>query len=179
METYNIAAAAVEVPPMSWEEVTARLERGFNQGPGSQEGEPGRYTTWVSTINADGGPHVNAVGAIWLDGAFYLVTGPKTRRGRNLARDPRCALSLSVREFDLVVEGRVTRVLGDELTRVARHYHDHEGWPAEVDESGDALTAPFNAQTAGPAPWHVHRLDIVSAHAVECVEPGRATRWRF
>jgi len=178
METRNLAEM-YDAPPMSWAEVTARLDQGFNQGPGSQEGEPGRYTTWVSTINADGGPHVNAVGAIWLDGSFYLVTGPGTRRGRNHARDPRCALSLSVREFDLVVEGRVTRILGDELERVAKHYHDDEGWPAEVDESGEAVTAPFNAQSAGPAPWHVFRIDATSAHAVATVEPYGATRWRF
>ncbi|TQL67737.1 pyridoxamine 5'-phosphate oxidase [Nocardioides albertanoniae] len=178
MKTYNLAEM-YGAPTMSWEEVSERLEAGFNQGPGSQEGEPGRYTTWVSTINADGGPHVNAVGAVWFEGSFYLVTGPTTRRGRNLDRDPRCAVSLSVREFDLVVEGRATRVLGDELARVARRYHDDEGWPAEVDESGDALTAPFSAQSAGPAPWHVHRLEATSAHAVQCVEPYAATRWRF
>lgn len=178
MKTYNLAEM-YDAPTMSWEEVVKRLEAGFSQGPGSQEGEPGRYSTWVSTINADGGPHMNAIGAIWFDGAFHLVTGPRTRRGRNLARDPRCAVSLSVREFDLVVEGNATRVLGEELVRVARRYHDHEGWPAEADGSGEALTAPFNAQSAGPAPWHVHRLEATSAHAVQCVEPYGATRWRF
>ncbi|GGR54999.1 hypothetical protein J2S40_002585 [Nocardioides luteus] len=178
MKTYNLAEMH-DAPTMSWEEVTTRLEAGFNQGPGSQEGEPGRYTTWVSTINADGGPHVNAVGAIWFDGAFHFVTGPQTRRGRNLARDPRCAVSLTVREFDLVVEGHATRVLGDQLAQVAARYRANEGWPAEVDQSRDAVTASFNAQTAGPPPWHVHRLEATSAHAVQCVEPYGATRWRF
>jgi hypothetical protein len=178
MQTKNLAAS-IGAPTMAWEAVRARLDAGFDQGPGSQPGEPGRHSTWVTTINADGGPHVNAVGAIWVEDHFYLVTGPRTRRGRNLARDPRCAMALSVREFDLVVEGRAERVLGDELARIARHYHEVDGWPAEVDESGAGLTAPYTAQSAGPAPWHVHRIDATSAHAVQCVEPYGATRWTF
>jgi hypothetical protein len=177
MKTNNLATAS-GAPTMSWDAVRARLAAGFDQGPGSQEGEPGRYTTWVTTVNADGGPHVNAVGAVWVDDHFYLVTGPGTRRGRNLERDPRCALSLSVREFDLVVEGRAVRVLADELARIAAHYRD-DGWPAEVDDSGAGLTAPYTAQSAGPPPWHVHRIDATSAHAVQCVEPYGATRWTF
>jgi hypothetical protein len=178
MRTKNLATAT-GAPTMGWEEVRTRLGAGFDQGPGSQEGEPGRYSTWVTTTNADGSPHMNAVGAIWVDDWFYFVTGPGTRRGGNLARDPRCALSLSVREFDLVVEGRAVRVVGDELARIAARYAADEGWPAEVDASGEGLNAPFMAQSAGPAPWHVHRIDATSAHAVECVEPGRATRWTF
>lgn len=177
VRTTNLATLTT-APTMDWSAVAARLDAGFDQAPGSQSGEPGRHTTWVCTINADGGPHVNAVGAIWRDGHFYLVTGPQTRRGRNLARDPRCAITLSVREFDLVVEGTAVRVTGDELARVAAHYHDH-GWPAEPDEAREGVTAPFNAQSAGPAPWHVHRLDATSAHAVQCVEPYAATRWTF
>jgi len=176
MRTKNLTSHGV--PTMDWDAVRARLEAGFDQGPGSQQGEPGRHSTWVTTVDADGRPHMNAVGAIWLDDHFYLVTGPGTRRGRNLARDPRCAIALSVREFDLVVEGRAAQVLGDELERVAEHYRD-VGWPATVVGTGEGLDAPFMAQSAGPAPWHVHRIDATSAHAVECVEPGRATRWTF
>jgi hypothetical protein len=177
MKTRNLAAT-IGAPTMDWEAVRARLDAGFDQGPGSQPGDPGRHSTWVTTINPDGGPHANAVGAIWVDGHYYVVTGPGTRRGRNLARDPRCAVALSVRELDLVVEGRAVRVLGDELARIATIHHER-GWPAEVDETGEGLTAPFNAQSAGPAPWHVHRIDATSAHAVQCVEPYGATRWTF
>lgn len=177
MHTTNLATA-VGSPEITWEYVTDRLDAGFDQGPGSQPGDPGRHSTWVTTTNPDGGPHMNAVGAIWRDGHFHFTAGPRTRRGRNLARDPRCALSLSVRELDLVVEGIAVRLRGDELERVAARYRAH-GWPAEVVDSGEGLTAPFNAQSAGPAPWYVHRLDLTSAHAVQCVEPYGATRWVF
>jgi hypothetical protein len=34
---------------------------------------------------------------------FYFTTGETTRKGRNLARDPRCSLGVSTDEFDLAV----------------------------------------------------------------------------
>lgn len=42
---------------------------------------------------------------MWHDGVFWSETGKTTRKGRNLARDPRCRLTLPLREFDLVVDG--------------------------------------------------------------------------
>ena len=44
-------------------------------------------TTWLATVNEDGSPHVTAVGALWLDGAFWFQTGSGTRKARNVARD--------------------------------------------------------------------------------------------
>ena len=54
-----------------------------------------------------------------------------------------------------------------------------DGWPAEVDESGLALTAEYSAPSAGPPPWLVYRLTPTQATAVATVEPGGATRWTF
>ena len=36
------------------------------------------------------------IGAIWVDGAFWFETGESTRKGRNLARDPRCTVQSAV-----------------------------------------------------------------------------------
>jgi hypothetical protein len=38
------------------------------------------------------------------------------------------------------------------------------GWPAQVQ--GDALTAPYSAPSAGPAPWHLYRLSFHTAYGV-------------
>jgi hypothetical protein len=49
---------------------------------------------------------------LWVDGTFWFVTGERTRKGRNLARDPRCTIAVSMRESDLVlraVNGCVSR----------------------------------------------------------------------
>lgn len=176
METKNLAAL-YDVPAMSWDKVRARLDAGLDQLPGSSG--PGRHTTWLTTLNADGSPHVNALGALWDGGAFWFVSGRRSRKARNVERDPRCAVALSVQEFDLVLEGRASLVTdSDTLARLARRWQA-EGWPCEVDATGSAITAPYSAQSAGPAPWHVYRVDLDSAHAVETVEPHGATRWRM
>jgi hypothetical protein len=123
---------------------------------------------------------VTALGALWLDGTYWFETGRTSRKGRNIERDPRCAVALSLRELDLVVEGRA--VLDTDPTvvaRLARAWAEDDGWPCTVDESGTALTAPYSAQSAGPPPWHVYRLDISSAQAVQTITPYGATRWRF
>lgn len=175
MEITNLADL-YGAAPMDWPAVAARLDAGITQAPGT--GGPGRHTCWLTTLNPDGSPHPTGIGVLWLDGAFWFETGERTRKGRNLARDPRCALSVAVHEFDLVVEGEAALVDDPEVVAdLARRWSDE--WPVEVDASGTALTAPYSAQSAGPPPWRVYRLDLRTATAVETVEPGRATRWRF
>jgi hypothetical protein len=177
MDTHNLADL-YDADPMDWALVRDRLDAGFEQVPGSEDG-PGRHSTWLSTINQDGSPHVTALGAVWVDTSFFFETGQHSRKGRNLARDARCALSLSLREFDLTVEGTAELVADPEtVTRLARIWAEG-GWPCEVDESGVALTAPFSAQSAGRPPWHVYRLAADSAFAVQTVEPHGASRWQF
>ena len=165
------------LPLIEWARVESRLESAIPQAPGT--GGPNRHTCWLATIDPDGSPHVTGVGAVWVDGAFWFETGERSRKGRNLARDPRCTLAVATDEFDLVVEGVAPResdpAIGADL---AQRYND-EGWPARPDESGMALTAEYSAPSAGPPPWHVFRITPGSATAVLTVEPGGATRWRF
>lgn len=163
------------LPPLEWGSIAQRLDAGIAQGPGT--GGPDRHTCWLSTLNQDGSPHVTGVGALWVDGAFWFETGQRTRKGRNLARDPRCVLSLATQEFDLVVDGDAHVVTEpDTVAAMARHWVD-EGWPANVDETGTALTAEYSAPSAGPPPWHVYRIDARRYTALATIEPGGATRW--
>src|SRR5438128_9769789 len=95
-------------PLLEWGRIAARLDAGVPQAPGT--GGPNRHTCWLATINRDGSPHVNGIGALWVDDAFYFETGGTSRKARNLARDPRATLSVSTDEFDVVVEGEVAKV---------------------------------------------------------------------
>ncbi|MET0276500.1 MAG: pyridoxamine 5'-phosphate oxidase family protein [Acidimicrobiia bacterium] len=166
-----------DLPLVDWHRIEARLEHGLSQGPDT--GGPNRHTCWLATINRDGTPHQTGIGALWVDGAFWFETGERTRKGRNLARDPRCTLSVSTREFDLTVGGRAVMVTDPStVADMAKRWAD-DGWPAEVDESGEALTAPFSAPSAGPPPWRVYRLDIERATALSIDDPGGATSWGF
>src|ERR1700682_1368522 len=95
-------------PLLDWTRIEARLDEGLTQAP--ETGGPNRHTCWLATINRDGSPHVTGVGALWVDDAFWFETGEGTRKGRNLARDPRGTLSLATLDFDLVVEGEAHKV---------------------------------------------------------------------
>ncbi len=164
-------------PLIEWNAVTSHLDRGLPQAPGT--GGPNRHTCWLTTINPDGSPHVTGVGALWVDGAFWFETGKTTRKGRNLARDPRCVISVASDEFDLVVEGEAHQVTDPDVVADLARRWAAEGWPARVDESGVALTAEYSAPSAGGPPWHVYRVTPHAATALRPVEPGGATRWRF
>jgi pyridoxine/pyridoxamine 5'-phosphate oxidase len=174
MQTINLGEAD-GLPPVDWTAVVEKLDAGSAPDPDA----PNSRTTWLSTINADGSPHVTAVGAIWLDGTFWFQTGAATRKGRNVARDPRCSVAVSVLDADVVMEGEATRVTDPTVVRrIAKAWAD-SGWPAEPDEQGSGITAPFNAPAQGPPPWNVYRIEPRSATVVWATEPGGLTRFQF
>jgi len=176
MKATNLADL-YELPPVDLAAIESRLEQGMTQAPGT--GGPNRHTCWLATINPDGSPHVTGVGALWVDGSFWFETGGATRKGKNVARDPRCTLSLATDEFDLIVEGQAERVTDPATVADMAARWAAAGWPARVDESGTALTAEFSAPSAGPPPWFVYRITARRATALATVEPGGATRWTF
>jgi Pyridoxamine 5'-phosphate oxidase len=134
--------------------------------------------TVLGTVRPDGRPHAAPIGSLWIDGAWYVVTGAGTQKGRNLAHDPACTLTARLDGIDVVFNGRADRVTDRaELERVAEVYRG-VGWPAEVAD--DAFTAPFTAPSGGPPPWNLYR--IASWSAVGVGSGGGvsgATKWTF
>lgn len=176
MDVRNLADL-YELPLVDWAQIESRLDRGLNLAP--DIGGEGRQACWLTTINPDGSPHVNGIGALWVEGTFWFVTGERSRKGANLARDSRCAMSISTIEFDLVVEGTAEQVTDPATVAQLAAIWAAGGWPARPDDTGEALTAEYSAPSAGPPPWHVYRLRARSATAVATIEPGGATRWHF
>ena len=174
MEITNLGEAD-GLPPVDWSAIAERLDAGSAPAPDALNSR----TTWLSTVNEDGSPHVTAVGALWLDGTFWFQTGAGTRKGRNVTRDPRCSIAVSIRDADVVLEGDAARVTDPgALARIAKAWAD-QGWPAEPDDSGPGITAPFNAPSQGPPPWNVYRIEPRSAIVTLSGEPGGLTRFRF
>ena len=142
--------------------------------------EPSTNTIYfLCTASADGKPHAAPVGAIWHNEGIYFISGPGTRKSRNLAENPRASMAIGLKGIDLVLEGRVEQVSDAEgIAEIAGVYKQH-GWPAEPDPSGQGVTAPYNAPAAGPPPWYVYRFwfDTVIGTATE--DPHGTTRWRF
>jgi pyridoxamine 5'-phosphate oxidase-like protein len=155
-------------PPLPWSRAEHQLEAAVGQTDSH---------FFLATVRPDGRPHVAGIGALWVDGKFYFVSGPGTRKSKNLAERADCALSVNLPDLDLVVEGTATRVTdGPTLQRLAEVY-DAQGWPTTVE--GDAFTAPYNAPSAGPPPWDLYEFTPGTAFGVATAKPDGATRWRF
>ena len=174
MEIVNVGIAD-GLPAVDWAGIAQRLDAGSSPAPEAHNSR----TTWLSTVNEDGSPHVTAVGALWVDGAFWFQTGARTLKARNVARDPRCSIAVSILGADVVVEGDAAVVTDPgAVARLAKAWAD-QGWPAEPDPTGSGITAPFNAPAQGPPPWSVYRIAPRSALVALADEPGGLTRFRF
>jgi hypothetical protein len=134
-------------------------------------------TFFLGTVRPDGRPHAAGVGALWHDGDLYIVSGPETRKTRNLIANPACTISVKLEGLDLILEGEATRVTDQPTLEVVAGLYRETGWPAEVE--GEAFTAPYSAPSAGPPPWYLYRFTFHTAFGVAGAEPHGATRWRF
>jgi nitroimidazol reductase NimA-like FMN-containing flavoprotein (pyridoxamine 5'-phosphate oxidase superfamily) len=134
--------------------------------------------TVLGTVTPDGHPHAPPVGAMWIDGAWYVVSGPGTRKARNLTHNPACTLTTRLAVVDVVFVGQPHRVTEpDELERVAEIYR-RGGWPAEV--TGDAFTVPYTAAGGGPPPWNLYRIACEQVFGVgSAPQLNGATKWTF
>ncbi len=109
-------------PLIPWSKIRDRLDQGFTQEP--EKGGPNRHTCWLTTVRPDGRPHVMPLGAEWVDGAFYFTSGANTRKAKNLALNPECVITVATHDFDIVVEGRASRVTDPALVaRIAKIWH--------------------------------------------------------
>jgi hypothetical protein len=166
-ETVNLAELYGE-ELMPWSRAAEAL------GPGSLGPETACF---LGTIRPDGRPHAAGVGVVADGGDLYFTSGPNARKARNLAANRACTLALRLDGIDLTLEGEAMRETDPTtLQTVAGLYRD-SGWPAQVD--GDALTAEYSAQSAGPPPWHLYRFTIRTAFGVALRPPHGASRWRF
>ena len=121
MDQTNLADL-YHLDPMPWSRALEQLEA------------PGDRSHWLATTRPDGRPHVAGIGALWVDGKFYFVSGAGTRKSRNLAENPNCAISVSLPGIDLVVEGTAVTVTDEPtLQRLADRYAA-QGWSPTVED---------------------------------------------
>ena len=55
---------------------------------------------FLGTVRPDGRPHAAAVGALWHDDKLYIVSGPQTRKSRNLAANSACTIAVGLEGID-------------------------------------------------------------------------------
>jgi general stress protein 26 len=97
--------SAPDAAPTPWADVDAAL----------QDAE----LFWISTVRADGRPHVAPLPAVWHAMTLYFCTGPQEQKAVNLRTNHHCILTTGTNRWksglDVVVEGGATRVTDDRL----------------------------------------------------------------
>ena len=87
---------------------------------------------WVATRHPDGRPHVMPVWGVWHDSRLWFSCSRGSRKTRNLASDPRCAISTDDAQEPVVLEGRAELVTDRErlaaiLDRINSKYETNLG----------------------------------------------------
>lgn len=101
---------------------------------------------WITTVRADGRPHVTPLPAVWQDDVLHFCTGAAEQKGINLTRNARCALTTGNSAWkaglDIVIEGEARRVTDEpRLQRLAA------AWESKYD--GDWHFAVANGAFQG------------------------------
>lgn len=98
---------------------------------------------WISTVRADGRPHVTPLVVVWHDGAAYFCTGAGEQKAANLREHPDVALTTGHHGWrdglDVVIEGRAALVRDRALLQVlaTRWTEKWDGrWQFEDDVDG-------------------------------------------
>ena len=72
---------------------------------------------WITTVRADGRPHVSPLVAVWLDDALHFTTGADEQKAHNLRANPHVILTTGCNQWDrgldVVVEGDAVQTTDD------------------------------------------------------------------
>jgi nitroimidazol reductase NimA-like FMN-containing flavoprotein (pyridoxamine 5'-phosphate oxidase superfamily) len=116
-----------DAAPTSWEGVQSTLD----------EAE----LFWITTVRADGRPHVTPLIAVNHDGTLHFCTGPDEQKARNLEINSKVAITTGnntwAEGLDVVVEGAAVRVTDEAALRLlADAYEAKYGsvWHFDVGE---------------------------------------------
>ncbi len=154
MPGYGIQGPAHGTGLLPWSWATERLTRSHDY--------------WVATTRSDGRPHVMPVWGIWWDGALWFSSGLRSRKARNLAADPRCAITTDNALEPVVLEGTAGAVREPDAIR---GFAERLGAKYETNYDVDFFDPDVNG-TYCVAPTWVFGL-------LESDFEGSPTRWTF
>lgn len=90
MPGYGVKTAEEGTGLLPWSWARERLERSHDY--------------WVATIGRDA-PHLMPVWGAWLEEALWFSSSRASKKARNLAAHPRCAISTDDAQEPIVIEG--------------------------------------------------------------------------
>jgi pyridoxine/pyridoxamine 5'-phosphate oxidase len=131
---------------------------------------------WLTTVRADGRPHVTPLIGVTRDGAMHFCTGLREQKARNLEYRSQVALTTGnnawAQGLDVVIEGTAVRVIDDEALRSLADAYEAKYGPTWHFDVGDRV---FGAGQDAAAVFRIEP-DKVLAFAKE---PHAQTTYRF
>ena len=89
--------------------------------PGTREALETAELFWLSTVRADGRPHVTPLVAVWTEDRLHFCTGPEEQKALNLTHHSHVVLTTGCntwdRGLDVMVEGEAVPVTDQEALR--------------------------------------------------------------
>jgi nitroimidazol reductase NimA-like FMN-containing flavoprotein (pyridoxamine 5'-phosphate oxidase superfamily) len=118
---------------------------------------------WIATVRPDSRPHVMPVWGVWLDNVFYFSSGRQSRKGRNLAANAHCVVSVQDGTNCVIVEGEAKEVsVGPFHAAVCSAYLAK--YQSDLEELGEPI-------------YEIHPTVAFGLQESDFV--GSATRWKF
>ena len=140
---YGIAEGEEGMLPWSWADERLAASRSY----------------WIVTASAGGTPNAAPVWGVWADGAVHFSTSTRSRKGRDLSRDPRVVIHLESGDEVVILHGEVEPF---ELT----------------DALADAYEAKYDYRPTSGEGWYLLRPQRGLAW-IEADYPKTATRFDF
>jgi pyridoxine/pyridoxamine 5'-phosphate oxidase len=120
---------------------------------------------WIASTRPDGRPHVMPVWGIWLDGELLFATDRVSRKGRNVAANPRVVVHLESGDDVVIVEGVAHEETSAEL--LSRYTDAYDAKYAIRPDPSDPATVTYALRPSVAFSW------------TEADYPNSATRWSF
>jgi len=154
MPGYGILEAGQGTGLLPWSWATERLERSHDY--------------WVATAGPEGRPHVMPVWGAWIDDALWFSSSRASRKARNLASRPHCAITTDNAYEPVIIEGEAELI--DDLAAVGV-FVERSNQKYGTEYPLDFFTQPSNV---------CFRVKPVWAFGLtESDFTGSPTRWTF
>jgi len=145
--------------------IERRLTKEMLAWPAVQRALAKSRNYWIVTASGDGAPHAAPVWGLWFDGSLCFSTDPNSRKGRNLAANPRLVVHLESGDDAVILTGRAERITDPKLlNRFARAYKRKYAFRPNTDDPNGAF---FRLRLASALAWKERNF------------PKSASKWSF
>src|SRR5437016_13689711 len=82
------------------------------------------HNYWIATTRPDGRPHLMVVWGIWWREAFWLSTGPRTRKAKNIAADPHVVIGTEKADEAVILDGTAEEIKDRAASKQLAHIYN-------------------------------------------------------